>query len=218
METRVASWSRSDALNALAWMVDAGVDVIVSDAPAAWLRAPESDVPAMPVQPTQEIEKNPEKSNTSLASATHRQLVSNAISPLVVEGPEDAEIALIFDCDPRAGRGRILSDDESRLLERMMAAIGLDLQKLIRFGLTGALPTEHDMMAAPRRAILLLGNGPSQALVRKPLAQARGVTHMIEPANIPAITTFSPHALIQQPGMKSLAWADLRLFAKTIAR
>lgn len=213
----VASWSRSDALNALAWMVDAGVDVIVSDAPAAWLRAPEADAPGAPAQPVEEIAKKPEKPLLSGDFSTPPQPVPNAVSPLVVEGPADAEIALVLDCDPRAGRGRILSDDESRLLERMMAAIGLDLQKLIRFGLTGALPSQHDMLAAPRRALLLLGNGPSQALVRKPLAQARGTAHMIEPGNIPAITTFAPHALIQQPRLKALAWADLRLFAKTTA-
>src|SRR3546814_1521540 len=65
------------------------------------------------------------------------------------------------------------------------------------------------------RALLLLGDGPSKALLGKAAGQARGTVHQVELGGRPlsAVATFAPHFLIRQPRMKALAWADLRLFA-----
>ena len=60
----------------------------------------------------------------------------------------------------------------------------------------------------PKR-ILLLGDGPSQALLGKPLTQARGHVHKVE--GVRAVATFHPRQLINQPSNKSLAWRDLLL-------
>jgi DNA polymerase len=66
----------------------------------------------------------------------------------------------------------------------------------------------HIQLARPKR-LLLLGDGPAQALLGKPLAQARGHVHKIE--GVRAVATFHPRHLINQPSNKSLAWKDLLL-------
>src|SRR3546814_4167415 len=109
------------------------------------------------------------------------------------------------------------------LLGRMRAAFGLNLGELLRLGLPGGV--EPDAAGPPpvaipsARALLLLGDGPSKALLGKAAGQARGTVHQVELGGRPlsAVATFAPHFLIRQPRMKALAWADLRLFATLIA-
>jgi DNA polymerase len=66
----------------------------------------------------------------------------------------------------------------------------------------------HIQLAKPRR-LLLFGDGPAQALLGKPLAQARGHAHKVE--GVRTVATFHPRHLINQPSNKSLAWKDLLL-------
>lgn len=66
----------------------------------------------------------------------------------------------------------------------------------------------HIRLAKPKR-LLLLGDGPAQALLGKPLPQARGHVHKIE--GIRTVVTFHPRHLINRPLDKSLAWKDLLL-------
>ena len=61
-------------------------------------------------------------------------------------------------------------------------------------------------MAKPKR-LLLFGDGPSQALLGKPLSQARGHVHKVE--GVRTVATFHPRHLINRPLDKSLAWKDL---------
>jgi DNA polymerase len=67
---------------------------------------------------------------------------------------------------------------------------------------------KHIKLAKPKR-LLLLGDGPAQALLGKPLPQARGHVHKVE--GVRTVATFHPRALINQPSNKSLAWKDLLL-------
>ena len=66
----------------------------------------------------------------------------------------------------------------------------------------------HVELARPKR-VLLLGDGAAQALLGKPVAQARGHVHKIE--GVRAVATFHPRHLIKRPLDKSLAWKDLLL-------
>ena len=66
----------------------------------------------------------------------------------------------------------------------------------------------HIQLAKPKR-LLLLGEGPAQALLGKSLPQARGHVHKVE--GVRTVATFHPRALINQPSNKSLAWKDLLL-------
>jgi DNA polymerase len=67
---------------------------------------------------------------------------------------------------------------------------------------------KHIALAKPKR-LLLLGDGPAQALIGKPLSQARGHFHKIE--GVRAVATFHPRQLIQNSANKSYAWKDLLL-------
>jgi DNA polymerase len=67
---------------------------------------------------------------------------------------------------------------------------------------------KHIKLARPKR-LMLLGDGPAQALLGKPLPQARGHVHKVE--GVRTVVTFHPRTLINQPSNKSLAWKDLLL-------
>ncbi len=66
----------------------------------------------------------------------------------------------------------------------------------------------HIRLAKPKR-LLLLGDGPAQALLGRPLPRARGHVHKVE--GIRAVVTFHPRQLVNQASNKSLAWKDLLL-------
>jgi DNA polymerase len=72
----------------------------------------------------------------------------------------------------------------------------------------GEIARKHIKLARPTR-LLLLGDGPCQALLGKPLPQARGHVHKVE--GVRTVATFHPRQLINQPSNKSLAWKDLLL-------
>ncbi len=67
---------------------------------------------------------------------------------------------------------------------------------------------KHVRLAKPQR-LLLFGDGPSLALLGKPVAQARGHVHKVE--GVRTVATFHPRHLIKRPLDKSLAWQDLLL-------
>jgi DNA polymerase len=56
---------------------------------------------------------------------------------------------------------------------------------------------------------LLFGDGPSQALLGKPLVEARNHVHKVE--GVRTVVTFHPRHLINRPLDKALAWKDLLL-------
>jgi DNA polymerase len=66
----------------------------------------------------------------------------------------------------------------------------------------------HVRVAKPQR-LLLLGDGPSVALLGKRLIEARGHVHKVE--GVRTVATFHPRQLIHRPLDKSQAWRDLLL-------
>ncbi len=213
MKTGVASWSRPEALNALIWLTENGIDTVVSDEPRAWLDTEQAAAPVAQQQPQPDTVENGDFSGISSGDATDR----DALLP-VVEGASNSHIGLLLDADPRAGARQILPTVDGKLLERMIAAIGLKLDEVIRLGFavgsTGQAMREQ-AAAHPAEVLLLMGDGPSKALLGKPAAQVRGEAHRIDLGGreVTAFATFAPVFLMQQPRMKALAWADLRLFA-----
>ena len=217
METQVASWPRTQALNALAWWVDAGIDTIVSDEPCSWLQMPA--IADQPVQPA-DVEKSENKliyDNGQSASLA----VNN--SRIQIAGDPTSPIILVLDAGFDGHEINMLPDTESRLFSKMMAAIGLSLDQVIRIGLPSALSpasAREQMEAFPGESMLLLGDGPCKALLGAPAGQARGRVHEFQlgTRKVPVVATFSPRFLMQQPRMKALAWADLLSFAKILPR
>ena len=107
----------------------------------------------------------------------------------------------------------------------MLAAIGVKADHAYRASLSpihapGARLTDRDRddyaeiarrhiaLAKPRR-LLLLGDGPSLALLGKRLIDARGHVHKIE--GVRTVATFHPRHLIKRTLDKALAWQDLLL-------
>ncbi|WP_166036720.1 uracil-DNA glycosylase family protein [Sphingosinicella sp. YJ22] len=131
--------------------------------------------------------------------------------------------------------GTMLSGDVGRLFDRMLAAIGRSRDTSYIAGLSclrpaggrldqagatrcGEIARHHLGLVAPK-AVLLLGDACSKALLGIGAAQARGTVHRIAtPAGeVAAIVTLPPDYLLGQPAAKALAWADLQLLQETLA-
>jgi DNA polymerase len=141
---------------------------------------------------------------------------------LLADMPEAADTA-----------GEILFSGEiGGLFDRMLAAIGRDRASIYLAPMAGArvpareldsaetsrLARHHVKLAAPR-LLLLLGNAPSRALLGLDFAAARGRKHDVnhDGTIVPAIATFHPRLLLQQPARKADAWADLRMALEVLS-
>ena len=131
--------------------------------------------------------------------------------------------------------GTMLSGEAGRLFDRMLAAIGRSRDTSYIAGLSCLRPTggrldaagagrcadiaRHHLGLVAPKAVLLLGDACSKALLGLGAAQARGKVHRIAtPAGeVAAIVTLPPDYLLGQPAAKALAWADLQLLQETLA-
>ncbi|MFL6721187.1 MAG: uracil-DNA glycosylase [Sphingomonas sp.] len=222
----------AEARSALAWWLDAGVDAFVQEEPRDWLAppAPRTPVTAEPAPVANVIEPSEETLAALqqwLASSAQLPLASATARRILPHGPENAAVMLLTDAPALEdfAAGQPIGGEAWELAKRMLAAIGIAAEDAYCASLscvhapgTRMSPAEreacasigrrHIKLAAPKR-LLLFGDGPAQALLGKPLLQARGHIHKIE--GVRAVATFHPRALIHQPSNKSLAWKDLLL-------
>ncbi|HEX8580015.1 MAG TPA: uracil-DNA glycosylase [Allosphingosinicella sp.] len=141
-----------------------------------------------------------------------------------------ADMPTAEDC----GTGTLISGDAGRLFDRMLAAIGRDRASVYlaalsclrspdgRFATDAAkncatLARHHVGLAGPR-AVLLLGDACSKALLGLPMAQARGRWHEIatQAGPVKALVTLSPAHLLSHPAHKKFAWADLQMLIEEL--
>jgi len=224
----------AEARSALAWWLEAGVDVAVQEEPRNWLRPaparaktalePEPNPQPNVIQPSQETLA---ELRDWLASSVQLPLAGPGAKRVLPHGPELAPVMLLCDSPALedAAAGQPIGGEAWMLTERMLAAIGIKADEaysasLSCFNTPGARMTSadrqacaeiarrHIALAKPRR-LLLLGEGPSQALIGKPLPSARGHVHKIE--GVRTVATFHPRQLVNQPSNKSMAWRDLLL-------
>jgi DNA polymerase len=125
--------------------------------------------------------------------------------------------------------GTLISGEAGRLFDRMLAAIGRGRESVYLAALSclrspdgrlsgpasrrcAELARHHAGLVRPR-ALLLLGDAVSKALLGLPMAQARGRWHEISVygGKVRAIVTLPPDYLLKQPAAKKLAWADLQM-------
>ena len=223
--------SPAEARSALSWWLEAGVDGAVQEDARDWLAPPKPRKPKAP-GPEEPNIKVPEPQTldalkTWLATGADVPLANANARRAVPHGPEDAEIMLLCEA-PGADMGpseQPIAGDAWALTVRMLAAIGFTPDQaysasLSCFHLPGKRLTaaerelcaeiarRHIRLARPKR-LLLLGDGPAAALLRKSLPQARGHLHKIE--GVRAVATFHPRQLVQRPSDKALAWRDLLL-------
>ena len=222
----------AEARSALAWWLEAGVDLAIQEGPRDWLRpsgprsAPIAEAPAQPnlVEPSQETLGELQQ---WLASSLSLPLSGSAAKRVLPHGPEDAALMLLSDAPTLedAAVGQPIGGEAWVLTQRMLAAIGLTPEdaysaSLSCFSTPGARMSDNDRQACAKiarqhirlarpRHLLLLGDGPCMALLGKRLPQARGHVHKVE--GVRTVATFHPRNLVNQPSNKSLAWKDLLL-------
>jgi uracil-DNA glycosylase len=226
------SWA--EARSALAWWLEAGVDVAVQEEPRNWLK-PSAPKPqgkpaaeALPLpnvsQPTHETLSDLQQ---WLARSMELPLASATAKRVMPVGPENAAIMLLSDAptlDDLAA-GQPIGGESWALTQRMLSAIKIPSEEAYVASLSCihapgarltavereacvAIARRHIELASPKR-ILLLGDGVAQALLGKPIVQARGHVHKVE--GVRTVATFHPRHLIKRPLDKSLAWKDLLL-------
>lgn len=210
---------------ALQWWIEAGVDVAVSESPRDWLRA-------APVLATPPVEAPPAVVHEDLSAFRH-WLSNEPGLPLdragarrvLPHGAEGAEVMLLSDIPAMEDGEQPIGGEAWALMVRMLGAIGMTADNaysasLACFATPGAklnaseiencaeIARRHVALVKPKR-LILLGEGPTQALLGEKLHQTRGRSHKVE--GVRTIATFHPRWLLQRPGDKGLAWRDLLL-------
>ncbi|MFC3713580.1 uracil-DNA glycosylase [Sphingoaurantiacus capsulatus] len=136
--------SRADALSALSWLVEAGVDTLVGDAPYPWLAAPAPPVIDAPAEkraerPASRTER-PAPPSADSAEVERRVLAADSLDALKQAAATLRAKPIFADGDPASGvmiigqdaapdddrTGRPFSGPSGALLDRMLAAIGRD--------------------------------------------------------------------------------------------
>jgi uracil-DNA glycosylase family 4 len=162
-----------------------------------------------------------------LASSAQLPLASATARRILPHGPANAAVMLLSDAPSLEdyAAGQPIGGDAWELAKKMLAAIGIASDQAYCASLTpihapgvrlnardrddyAEIARSHVRLAKPKR-LLLLGDGPSQALLGKPVARARGHVHKIE--GVRAVATFHPRHLIKRALDKRLAWQDLLL-------
>ena len=232
LETMREDVAWAEARSALSWWLEAGVDVALQEQSRDWLaphtpNSKSSMVPTPPpniVQPTQDTLAELQQ---WLATSVQLPLAGPAAKRILPHGPEQAPVMLISDSltleDGAAGKP--IGGTAWDLTVRMLAAIGIDAGEAYSASLScfhspGArmsaaereacadIARRHIALAKPKR-LLLLGKEPCEALIGKPLTEARGHVHKVE--GVRTVVTFHPRFLINHPSNKALAWKDLLL-------
>lgn len=215
------------AASALKWWSDAGVDTIVGETPHNWLApAPARPDPAPEPAPTAALPATLDAFHTWLADAP-LPFASPRAKRLISAGAATSGLMVMTDM-PAFGGG-FFSDDADALFGRMLGAIRLDREAVYLATLSPArspsgaldrasersladLARHHIGLVAPK-VLLLFGDACARALLGAPVAKARGRWHgLATPAGeVRTLVTIKPDNLVDQPGLKKLAWADLQM-------
>jgi len=219
----------AEAVSALEWWLEAGVDALVTEQPRNWLK-PQAAAPAAENTDTPFIERSPVPETLALfrewlpSSGPTALVTAKVVLPV---GHEAAEVMIPAEAPGReeAAAGAPIAGEAWILTQRMLAAIGFSpdqayLANLSCFHSPGAKPDrkeiercgeiarKHIALAKPRR-LLLFGDAPARALLGKGLAEARG--HLHRPEGIRTVVTVHPRILLDRPSEKARAWKDLLL-------
>jgi DNA polymerase len=223
---------REAARALLDWWALAGADVSVADEAAPWFAPQVLAAAAVPARPaTAPARPSGFASITSLSELARRVAAEVPGAPFADGDP--ASGLMILGESPSAEdlrTGRPFSGPAGQLLDRMLAAIGLDRTRTYvallcprkrNAGPPGPddiaadleLTLAHVRLAAPR-LLLLLGGNPTAALTGNslPISRVRGQWLEVDPGDgrpLPALASFNPAYLLRRPEEKAKAWADL---------
>lgn len=228
---------RAEAASALQWWRDAGVDVLVDDAPRDWTARAAAPVGNEPVRGPVRAEPEPEAPLPATLEAfldwRFAAGAPEAVSgePLVLpEGDPASPLMVVTDLpDFDGGSPALLGGAAGALFDRILAAIGQSRESIYLVPLcatrpiTGQVPREleeklgemlrhHVGLTTPAR-LLLLGQSASRAILGTGPARRQDC---FTPFNHSggqslAIATFHPRFLLNKPAAKADAWKDLQL-------
>lgn len=233
---------RQAAAGLLDWWAEAGADVLVDDAPRDWL-APPAPLPAAP--PMVVIGDDLPADWAAYALWRSSEAAPEHRWPgawIAASGPAQAALMVLTDCPDRDDLegGSLLAGEAGRLFDRMLAAIGQTRETVHVASLCAKRPTAGRVPAADEarlaaivrhhaalvgaRAVLLLGNAASRALLATDLVTARGRLHPLnhsQPdrnAETRIVASFHPRFLLERPVAKAGAWADLQVLKQVLGK
>ena len=215
-----------EAISALDWWREAGLDVLVDEEPRDWLRP--AAKPRAVAQTLATAEPPTELATLWSWLRDSDSLPGTPGARLLPAGDPASGLMLLADMpDPAdADAGSLISGEAGRLFDRMLAAIGRDRASIYLAAMAGAPVPSRELAAPPvieaarrhvslanPRIALLLGDAPSRALLGMGFAEARGRKHAVnvDGQTVSVIATFHPRFLLQRPALKAAAWADLRM-------
>lgn len=240
MERGQDGFDAAAAASLLAWWQEAGVDTFVQDEPRDWLTASkpapaaqlQEPAPAEPALPDQLI-----LFNDWLRASDALPFATPAAARVCPSG-DPASGLMVMTAMPSAedcAAGTMLSGAAGRLFDRMLAAIGRSRDTSYVAGLSCFRPAggridaasaarcaeiaRHHLGLVAPKAVLLLGDACSRALLGLGAAEARGNVHRVASSagEISAVVTLHPDYLLGQPAAKALAWADLQLLQELLS-
>ena len=228
---------RAEAASALIWWRDAGVDVLVEDAPRDWTARPAAAVKDDPMRGPVRAEPEPEAPLPATLDAfldwRFGAGAPEAVpgEPLVApEGDPASPLMVVTDLPEfDGGNPALLAGAAGALFDRILAAIGQSRDSIYLVPLcavrpiTGQVPREleerlgellrhHVGLTTPAR-LLLLGQSASRAILGTGPARGRdGLTPFNHSGGQSlAVATFHPRFLLNKPAAKADVWKDLQL-------
>ncbi|UVO49425.1 uracil-DNA glycosylase [Sphingomonas sp. SUN019] len=225
-------WAKT-AASALEWWRDAGVDMLVEDAPRDWLAAiPEAAAPVAVAPAATRSAAPPATIEAFLAwrmSADAPEADWSGVK-IAASGPVDAVLMVLVDCPEREDSDVLMSGAVGRLFDRMLAAIGRSRADIHLAALCAARPVagrmpreiearlgeiarHHVALVAPKR-LLVMGNAASRAILPTDAAQSRENLPVLNHTGgkvTAVVTSYHPRFLLEKPAAKAEAWRDLQM-------
>ncbi|WP_375270422.1 uracil-DNA glycosylase family protein [Sphingomonas sp.] len=246
------------AASALDWWRDAGVDVVVGDAPVNWLEAKNFAPASEPEPPNtrEQLDARAAPGGRAAPPATPAPALPESLAEFVTwrsgreapdavwageaigwAGPDAPSLMVLVDCPERDDRGQLLGGEVGRLFDNMLRSIGLKRADIllasvcVRRPTTGRVPREleqrlgevarHHLSLAAPKALLVLGDAATRAVLGTNVAGARERLHSFNHKNgtsTQVIASHHPRVLLDRPACKSEAWKDLILFNSGLSK
>ncbi|MCW3848770.1 uracil-DNA glycosylase [Sphingomonas sp. LB-2] len=233
-------WRQSLA-SALEWWRDAGVETLAEDEPRDWLARPapvRETAPEAVAATAAPVAALPDTIEGFIGwrmsdAAPEADWLTPRIAPA---GPAGADLMILTDMPDAEDTDSLMSGPAGRLLDRMLAAIGLNRDSVHLAPLAwarplaGQIPGEaepklielalhHIGLVAPKK-LLLLGTSANRVLGTTSGSASGNGIHDINHSggNTKAVATFHPRFLMERPAAKAEAWKHLLLFSRGIGQ
>lgn len=232
--------------SALDWWREAGVDALIDEVPRNWLASEPPPVPLRPAPVARaEAPAAPVLDFPDTLAAFEAWRLSDAApeatwpgARIGAQGSAASGLMILLEMPEREDvPDKLLSGAPGALFDRMLAAIGRDRASIylapmaVVRPISGRIPAEAEAslatliraqlrLAAPK-ALLIIGNAASRAVIGTDVARARGHLHAINheggEGSATAVASFHPRFLLERPAAKAEAWKDLQLLIRGLS-